>query len=729
MQGYYHRVGSSTPIKEVEFDEYIAMVRSELFKDDMITVRAEKERLIREYGDITLPEAKEKYQEVKRTTCRVFTITATFGSHRRIADLKEMSGYMALDFDMPENDGVSFDELATDPYIVALHESIGGGGAMVGFIRIDKRLNYRQLFEGAKRYFVNKYGAIVDDNTKDITRARYASHDPNVYYNMNAKTFRDAYKEITAKEYARLENIVVTDSDIEYILKQAQENRSGMTEDYSDWVYLGLALATHYKNNPIEGRNLWHEFSKLSLKYDAKVCDDKWMNFMRTNRESLDIETIKQLASKHGLKLQSPETKAVANLTKIRMRGNVSKDSISDSVKETLALQGVEHPNMDEVIEQTKNKRTYAIDSDSLDDVLTEYLLEHNITRSAIGGTIYVDGKALSDQIVNDLYLDAKRDVSGKIKKNMVTDIIYSSRVPEFNPFDDFVDANRHHNTNGHVDELLACFDLEVPDMKLFMHKWFVSIIASTQGVHSELVLVLSGYQGSFKTKFFRGLLPEALSHFHTDDGIKFGDKDNEILICNKLLVIDDEFGSMKKNEYEAFKKLTSKREYSIRTPYGKIANDMKRLAVFGGTSNEKGIISDITGNRRIISVWVNRIDQERYKKINKDALYMELYRQYKADPEGWMLTAEDIELLGSLSIGQTRETREEELVVRYLEEGDEEMSATDVAVYLKEVTKIEVHSMIMGKVLSKVFGAPKVSIINGKTKRVYNLNKINHES
>ncbi|WP_091608819.1 VapE domain-containing protein [Maribacter dokdonensis] len=181
--------------------------------------------------------------------------------------------------------------------------------------------------------------------------------------------------------------------------------------------------------------------------------------------------------------------------------------------------------------------------------------------------------------------------------------------------------------------------------LEVFLTRWLLSIISAMNGTYSLLVLVLCGGQRSGKTKFFRGLLPLELRPFYAESKLD-KEKDDGIQMTQKLILMDDEFSGKSKKEAAKFKEVSSRDIFSVRKPYGKTFEDLKRYAVLCATTNEAEILNDPTGNRRLIPVNIKSIDQERYAAIDKTALFMELYRKWKEIGDGWMLTGDDVEFL-----------------------------------------------------------------------------------
>ena len=78
-------------------------------------------------------------------------------------------------------------------------------------------------------------------------------------------------------------------------------------------------------------------------------------------------------------------------------------------------------------------------------------------------------------------------------------------------------------------------------------------------------------------------------------------DKDACAAMTKNLLIVDDELAGKTKMEEQHLKEITSKSVFTYRPPYGINHIHRKRLAVLAGTTNHEKVLSDPTGNRRII--------------------------------------------------------------------------------------------------------------------------------
>jgi len=263
----------------------------------------------------------------------------------------------------------------------------------------------------------------------------------------------------------------------------------------------------------------------------------------------------------------------------------------------------------------------------------------------------------------------------------------------------------------------------------IFIRKWLISIIAAYNGVPVRLVLSLVGGQNTGKTEWFRRLLPNGLRKYYAESKLDAG-KDDDMLMCQKLIVMDDEMGGKSKQDEKRFKELTSKSVFSLRAPYGRNNEDFKRLAVLCGTSNDPEIINDPTGNTRILPVDVLSIDHELYNSIDKDELFMEAYRAYESG-EDWQLNKD--ELVDLNKVGEDFESiaYERELILQFFTHPTpgtepEWMTATQIKDYLETQTKQKINSMRkLGIELIKIFGKSQSRSIDSNILKRYATKKI----
>lgn len=127
------------------------------------------------------PKEARKY---KATHFDYVTFSGTF-TRRNDSDLIKHSGLLALDFDgLPQPDTLR-EKLLQDEYFETelLFLSPSGNG-LKWIIPIDLlKATHLDYFNSISNYILHTYGLRVDPSGKDISRACFLPHDPNIYIN------------------------------------------------------------------------------------------------------------------------------------------------------------------------------------------------------------------------------------------------------------------------------------------------------------------------------------------------------------------------------------------------------------------------------------------------------------------------------------------------------------------------------------------------------------------
>jgi predicted P-loop ATPase len=194
---------------------------------------------------------------------------------------------------------------------------------------------------------------------------------------------------------------------------------------------------------------------------------------------------------------------------------------------------------------------------------------------------------------------------------------------------------------------------------------------------------------------------------------------------------MDDEMGGKSKQDEKRFKELTSKKIFSLRAPYAAYNEDFKRLAVLCGTSNDRNVINDPTGNTRILPVNVISIDHEAYNDINKDELFMELVRVYESGYE-WQLNKAENEWLGEVSGNFEAIPYERELISQFFKAASvgggyiEHLTSTEIKDFIEKSTVQRISNKLkFGQELRNILGDSKITSRNGSNARCYSVIRV----
>ena len=651
---------AKTVKSEVSLDEYLIGIQSGEWEADVMAYRS---------------------GQIKKENVPAVTASGIFESGRNDKNLKQHSGFIAVDVDFKENPTVKDWEglkqrIGADQYTFAVHKSVSGNGGFVIYVRIDPA-RHLDAFLGLEEYYLQQYSIIIDKSSKNVSRLRFVSYDPELIQNSKAKIFKEYLKPV--KKEIKQFSAIVTDSDFDYIFEQHRNKGVNVTENYNDWINAGFALYDQFSQ---AGEAYFHQLSATSTKYNQQETAKMWQVISkRGKREGITIKTLLWMFKNAGLDIRTPQSKSAEVIAKNRRRsigkngGQKDAAAAKESYLKTCELEGIPETTAEQVWEQTATLTESELKT-SKDDVIADlkyFLLQKPLKFNAITRNYELEGAALIDRDFNTLYVQACEQIESNLNRGLFNSILDSNIIPEYNPILDFFEANKSLNPAGNFEELIKCINTPMSKdfVRLMLKKWLLGIISSANGTYSILVLVLIGGQGKGKTEFFRNLLPEQLRNFYADDKLDNG-KDSEILMTNKLIISDDEFGGKSKRDAKRLKELSSRQHFTIRRPYGRASEELQRLAVLCGTTNDKEVLNDFTGNRRIIPITITEIDLQRYNRIDKTALFMELYQEWRNNPEGFMLNAKDIEMLNEATIGNEQVTIEMELINKCFTPSDE---------------------------------------------------------
>lgn len=705
----YKNVNDIVSSKETELHDFFRDVKNGRWQDIVLYIR-------------TIEDEKKRKEEKKR--CPLVTISGSFHS-RKDEEIRKHSGFIAIDLDHLPNAETTKDLIKSDPYVYAAFVSISGKGLCL-IMKIDPT-RHEDAFVAIEQYIYNNYQEIVDRSGKNVSRARFVSYDPNIYINEKALVFKKYLKKEVKKKPAP--KIVFVKNDFDRIVNEISQRGVNICDEYRDWVRVAYALIREFKEF---GRDYFHTISAVSSKYDQAAADKLYNNCLRTLDNKTEnvakIDLIYYYAKQAGIETYSERTKEIIRSAAAQKKSGVAKVDIEKALQEYENISPEESaPIIDQVISKDiKHKSTNIIDD------IVHFLKPYKLRKNLITRNIEWKGKPIDDSDINSIYLDVKM-AHDEVGKDLICSVLFSNRIESYNPIHEFFANKDELEINDNYPNLILLLESLKSDTENYdkwVTKWLVSAVASAYGKHSPLVLVLCGeIQGTGKTHWIRYLLPKKLQSLFAESKMDAG-KDDEILMTKKWIILDDEYGGKSKREEKRLKEITSKQWINVREPYGRVTVDLKRLAVFCGTSNETQILNDPTGNRRIIPIHILDIDKEKYNQCNKEALWIELHQIYKSGFD-YTVLAEEIKQLNENTEDFKQSTPEEELVAYKLApEGfvTDWLNITQIIQFLIADTKYNTLSNTrLGIILSKL-GFEKKRMKMGKTVvTAYKVAKLNN--
>jgi predicted P-loop ATPase/uncharacterized protein YciI len=706
MQISYYKNISSKQDVDIEINSFLEGIRTGRWQDIVLETRAAPTKEIK---------------DLKKLSAPIVLISGSF-SDRKDEALRAHSGFIAMDIDKIENVEDVKKLLSNDPYTYAAFTSIGGSGLCV-IVRIDGS-RHLDAFNAIASYLYNSYQLIVDQSCKNVSRCRIVSYDPFMVLNTKAQVFK---KYLPKKKEIKYNKVVVVKNDFDSMIAEMDKKQINLCEDYSDWISICYALVSEFGE---QGRDHFHTLSSHSSKYNSDDCDRQYTACLKNHSESKGnkstIATIYYHAKQNGIDAYTKDTKEIMRAATSQRAAGIAPDDI---VKTLEKFGGYNLEQSAEIVKQIVSK-DIKYKSENVSADITVFVKTFPLRKNTITRNVELNNKPIDDSDINSIFLDSKA-VYKESTKDLITSILFSNRIETYNPLHEFFEQDLHIGDDcPNIALLLSSIDSDTPNADKFILIWLLSVVASAYGIHSPLVLIFCGEkQGTGKTHWFRYLLPKELRFLFAESKMDAG-KDDEILMTKKLIILDDEYGGKSKKEEKRLKELTSKEFINVREPYGRVSTDLRRLAVFCGTSNEMQILSDPTGNRRQIPIHIRNINHDFYNQCDKVALWRELYAMFCAGAE-YTILKEDIALLNQSTETFKLSTPEEDMIHKKLEIATtafgEWMSLTEIAQYLMIDTKINyLNTQRIGSILTSLGYAKDRKRRGHSIVMMYYVNKLN---
>jgi hypothetical protein len=663
-------------------DELLDRIKNGHWKDQVELVRSEEDETRRKLQKATLPSV---------------TIGGVF-SERKEQGLEKHSGFICIDVD----NYTDRSKINEDQYTYASFISVGGNGFAV-VCKVDESKHKESYNFIAEHYFLN-YGITVDPAPKNVASARFVSYDPDLFINTKAK--KTKFK-IDKKKLPKNISIIIPKTDIGNLINEVTKS---VVDDYSDYLTLSFAIAVGFGE---EGRSYFHKICSFSQKYNEAQANKQFDIALKRNGTGITIGTFYYFLKQGGANLEKYNADKSISKVKLAKRMNTPRIEV---VKDLAKEKNITEEESLEIVNEIFERRDMDIRNDGGAENMivncSNFILKRfKIRKNLITRKYEWDGVPMYDKEFNTVFLECRMTFDDKsITFDIVNRIIQSVAIPEYNPFFEYVEANKHRITNGNIEKLCRTIESDTAIKDRFIRKWLIGIIACMYGNPVRSVLSLTGGQNTGKTEWFRRLLPSKLQSYYAESNLDRG-KDDELLMCEKLIVMDDEMGGKSKQDEKKFKELTSKNYFSLRAAYGRYNEDYKRLAILCGTSNDHQLINDSTGNTRILPVEVHHINHDLYNSIDKDDLFMELHRAYTSG-EVYQLEPTELEILNEVGRSFESIPFERELILKFFtipKNRGEWLTATEIKDLIESHSKQRIMSMKkLGSELRNTFGAPK---------------------
>ena len=572
---------------------------------------------------------------------QLFAVPCLFEGGKGRSNIRQLTGMSLVDFDhvLPTDgtadkaDTTALHELKAkiiaDPHTLMSYITMSGNGLRVIFTyeiapefsgvpkdedEVKKfEAYYQQAFYAGNAYYEKLLGAKADMQCKNITRLSGLAHDPEVFLRPQSEVIPFTAEEIStaatayvkqSKEDKQMQRIqTYFDTLIAPQLAKAKiEFRSGSHNDYV--MRVGYKLAERRFSKKVALRWAMQKFGK-DYPDTEQVINSCFAN-----------------AAPHG---------------KQGGGGDSRGDSKTATVEEIKSF-------LDGHISLRFNEITSRV----------EYELPEDKTdaRSVADARRFIP---VNDRIVNSLW--SQMSTITRVNIQDMYRVIESDYVPVFNPFKAYLNnlcqSVKSVGDRDYIQEFAQTVRVKGGEQEqmlwhLYLKKWLVGMVASwlSDDVVNNVILVLIGEQGAYKTTWFNYLLPPPLKqYFYTKTNANRMSKDDILTLAQYALVCCEELDTMRPAELNQLKAAVTMPSIDERAAYAHYHEHRKHIASFCGTGNNTQFLSDPTGNRRWLPFEVESIVSPRDHPFHYEGIYSQALALYKSGFQYWF-TKEEIQEL-----------------------------------------------------------------------------------
>ena len=562
---------------------------------------------------------------------QLFAVPCLFEGGKGRSNIRQLTGMSLVDFDhvfptdgtADKADTTALHELKAkiiaDPHTLMSYITMSGNGLRIiftyeiapefsGVPKDEEEVKkfeayYQQAFYAGNAYYEKLLGAKADMQCKNITRLSGLAHDPEVFLRPQSEVIPFTAEEIStaatayvkqSKEDKQMQRIqTYFDTLIAPQLAKAKiEFRSGSHNDYV--MRVGYKLAERRFSKKVALRWAMQKFGK-DYSDTEQVINSCFAN-----------------ASPHG---------------KQGGGGNNRGDSKTATVAEIKSfLDGHISLRFNEITSRVE----YEIPADNTD--------AHRFM-------------PVNDRIVNSLW--SQMSTITRVNIQDMYRVIESDYVPVFNPFKEYLNNLSKPGEQDYIRELAQTVRVKGGEQEqklwhLYLKKWLVGMVASwlSEDVVNNVILVLIGEQGAYKTTWFNYLLPPPLKqYFYTKTNANRMSKDDILTLAQYALVCCEELDTMRPAELNQLKAAVTMPSIDERAAYAHYHEHRKHIASFCGTGNNTQFLSAPTGNRRWLPFEVESILSPREHPFHYEGIYAQALSLYTSGFQYWF-TKEEIQEL-----------------------------------------------------------------------------------
>ena len=303
----------------------------------------------------------------------------------------------------------------------------------------------------------------------------------------------------------------------------------------------------------------------------------------------------------------------------------------------------------------------------------------------------------MTEQIRTDIIIQLKQNFFKKPKEDL-DDLLNSSMIPRFNPINEYFNSIPYEG-DGHIDRLCRCIVLDDPERMIegqpykqlfrsYFEKWLTACyLCSTGRTVNDVMLILIGAQGRFKTSFLNFLTPKKLEDYRVCAHLNpsLSDYNTSNYLAEKFFInVDDQMETIFGKDYNSMKAIISAPDITNRKLYHASHQRRRRIANFCGSVNESRFLRD-SNNRRYLCFAISDIKAD-YINIDMDAVWAEVKRKADKANITYLFGKEDYKMIDAMNSNFEAPTEEDETLRTIFKPAPENTTGT---VYYMQFTEI----------------------------------------
>lgn len=248
----------------------------------------------------------------------------------------------------------------------------------------------------------------------------------------------------------------------------------------------------------------------------------------------------------------------------------------------------------------------------------------------------------------------------------------------------------------GRLAQYLTCDDPEVDYGQgvrcslahVYLYRWMIGACARVYEYAQNMMPVLAGPQNIGKSTLVRWLCSGIGNAFFVEGPIDLTDKDTLVRIITAFIwEVGEVDATTRRADTSALKDVLTRREITVRKPYGRHDIVKPVLANFIGTINPTtGFLTDESGNRRFQVVTLSAIDHHYQQDLDVNQLWAEAKAAYDRG-EPWRLLPVELALQTEQNKQHEVETTLEGHILKHFDIGPtahgQRMTAGDIVEHL----------------------------------------------